>query len=229
VLNIKTGEVVWDLPNCENVFFAGQLAADLSSVEFEHRKIKLRKPDEEESDFEAEGSDEGEMTEKTKLVTEDEGSDDDKIPSDFDEDRLRALTKGIMVIKAVEEEVEPPKVEKEEKEEKKDESKEKKPDDKDADEKDKKEKDKKVLMKFFRAYFPQWRKKISKKRLFWETSIEVKIAPVSSSKEPATLLLDDDKAKTGPVAELKEENPVLITSDNECSILSLIIKGLKGE
>ena len=84
-------------------------------------------------------------------------------------------------------------------------------------------------MKFFRAYFPQWRKKISKKRLFWETSIEVKVAPVSSSKEPATLLLDDDKAKTGPVAELKEENPVLITSDNECSILSLIIKGSKGE
>ena len=58
VLDIKTGKVVWDLPDCENVFFAGQLAASLKSVEFEYRKIKMRKPDESESDFEADNSDE---------------------------------------------------------------------------------------------------------------------------------------------------------------------------
>jgi len=42
VINIKTGESVWDLPDCENVFFAGQLASKLKSVEFSQRKIKLR-------------------------------------------------------------------------------------------------------------------------------------------------------------------------------------------
>lgn len=36
-------------------------------------------------------------------------------------------------------------------------------------------------------------------------------------------------AKKGPAAELKEQNQLSMVSDNECSILALIIKGLKGE
>ena len=187
VLNIKTGEVVWDLPDCENVFFAGQLASKLKSVEFVPRKIKLRKPDESESEFEAEGSDS--EAEACKLVLEDEDTDDEEV--EFDEDGFKKLSKGIMVIKSNEEEVVPPAAEKDK--EKNDEEKgeeDKAGDDKDAGDEEKAEKDKKVLMKFFRAYFPQWRKKVSKKRMFWQTSIEVK-STQTSSKTPDTLLLDD--------------------------------------
>lgn len=40
---------------------------------------------------------------------------------------------------------------------------------------------------------------------------------------------DEGGAKKGPVAELKESNEVLMSSDNDCSILALIVKGLRGD
>lgn len=86
-----------------------------------------------------------------------------------------------MVIKSSEEEVTPQKDEKDEKEEKKEAEADKDAADKDAGDDDKEAKDKKVLMRFFRAYFPQWKKKVSKKRMFWECSIEVKNAGAASS------------------------------------------------
>ena len=227
VLNIKTGEVVWDLPNCEKIFFAGQLASDLKSVEFEYRKIKLRQPDESESDFEADASEGEENTEHVKLVLEDEDSENGDSDAEADPDHFKALTKGIMVVKSSEEEVTPEKKTDEKKEE---EGGDGEKGDKDAGEEEKAEKEKKVLMKFFRVYFPQWRKKVSKKRLFWETSFEIKAATSNAAKAPEALLLTDDAdKKAGPVAELKEENKVLMSSDNDCSILALIVKGLRGD
>lgn len=90
-----------------------------------------------------------------------------------------------MVIKSSEEEVE-----KESKADKKEEDGDK---DKDAGEEEIQAKDKKVKMRFIRAYFPKWRKKVTKKRLFWETSIEVKNSTSSATKQPDNLLLEEDE------------------------------------
>jgi len=94
-------------------------------------------------------------------------------------------------------------------------------------------------MKYFRAFFPQWRHKVNKKRIFYETSIEVK-PPAQQEKKTKEedIIMDDDNedddetkkpVQTGPVAEKFQENELIITSDNGCLILGLIIKGLKGE
>ena len=59
-------------------------------------------------------------------------------------------------------------------------------------------------MKYFRVYFPIWKKKVKENRLIWETSFEVKNAAASTSKSPANLILNDldDGKKKEPVAEL---------------------------
>jgi len=95
-----------------------------------------------------------------------------------------------MVIRSSEEEITPPAPEKDDKKEE-DKEEDKAGEDKDAAGEEKAEKEKKVLMKFFRAYFPQWRKKVSSKRMFWEASFEVKNVQASSAKQPETLLLED--------------------------------------
>ena len=74
VIDFKTGKSVWNMGACEKVFFAGQLASNLKSVRFIKRKIKLRKADEPDSDFDEEASDE-ENAATTKLTCEDEPED----------------------------------------------------------------------------------------------------------------------------------------------------------
>ena len=94
---------------------------------------------------------------------------------------------------------------------------------------------KKVLRRYFRTYFPAW-KGSYKGRLYYEDFIEIK-EPSSTAKAAETLLMteqnDNDMGdlltKKGPTAELKEENQVIYTSDNNCIILAMIIKGLKGD
>ena len=121
--------------------------------------------------------------------------------------------KGIMVIKSSIEKVEKEK-------EKKDDDK---ADDKAAadDKADGENKDKQITKRFFRAYLPKFGKEIQKESLFYETSIELKSTP---SAAPINNL---GTAQTGP--QKVEENETIITSDNNCFILSLIIKGLRGE
>ena len=202
----------------------GANAAELDSVKFEDRIIKMRKEDEEESEFE-EGDEDG-----PKLVLEDEDSEEISDDEEAHEDKMEKLHKGIMVIKSCEEEVkiEAKKDDKEDGEDKKDKGG-------DADD-DEEKKDKKVTRKYFRAYFPQWKHKVTQKRIFYETFIEVKNLSAHAAKDatPGAMLTADgdeeggDKAG-GPKAELIEENETIITTDSQCFILALIIKGLKGE
>ena len=57
VINIQTAEKVWDLPDCEDVFYKGTNAAELDEVEFIDRKIKLRAEDEPETEWESDDED----------------------------------------------------------------------------------------------------------------------------------------------------------------------------
>ena len=107
VIDMSTGKNVWNMGACEKVFFAGQLASKLKSVQFVKRKIKLRKADESESDFEAEHSDEEEAEKQLKLNLEEE--QEDHTEYEKDEDGFKAMSRGILVIKSNEEEVDPEK------------------------------------------------------------------------------------------------------------------------
>ena len=225
VIDIKTGKSVWNMGACEKVFFAGQLASDLKSVQFIKRKIKLRKADEQDSDFEEEASDEENATTTmtTMLTCEDEP--EDKKEYDKDEEGFKALSRGILVVKMSEEEVteeaapEEDKVNDDAADKGEGEGEGKKKDDK----------KKKVLMKVFKAYLPQWRQKIDvEKRKFWETKFEIKNTTTSSSNQATELILDESQ-KNVQAAVKKEQNEVIMTSDNECSILALVVKGMKGE
>ena len=57
--------------------------------------------------------------------------------------------------------------------------------------------EKKVTRKYFRTYFPQWKHKIDKKRLFYETFIEVKNQ--TASKTPDGLLQGEDENEEGEI------------------------------
>ena len=95
VMNFKTGEIVWNIPESEQVFFMGKNAAELEVVEFVDRIKKLRTELEEESeDSEAEW--EKERSEK--------GDDSGSEEGDHEE-LLEKIARGIMVIKSDEREV----------------------------------------------------------------------------------------------------------------------------
>ena len=94
-MNFKTGEIVWNIPESEQVFFMGKNAAELEVVEFVDRIKKLRTELEEESeDSEAEW--EKERSEK--------GDDSGSEEGDHEE-LLEKIARGIMVIKSDEREV----------------------------------------------------------------------------------------------------------------------------
>ena len=97
VIDIKTQELVWELPDCEKVFFKGADVRKLGTVDFEDRFLKMRNEDEEESEFEEPDDEDG-----PKLVLEDEDSEElsEVDEDDIDpEERLESIHKGIMVIK----------------------------------------------------------------------------------------------------------------------------------
>ena len=66
----------------------------------------------------------------------------------------------------------------------------------------------------------------------YETYIEVKASNQNQVAADPLLAMTDDKdpsgKKTKPIAQ-KVENEILVTSDHECMILALIIRGLKGQ
>jgi len=101
VIDIRSQEIVWELPDCERVFFLGVNAASLDTVEFKDRLIKLRSENEEESEWE-DGEEDG-----PSLVLKDEESEEvesedeeDKNDKEKHADRMEKLHRGIMVIKS---------------------------------------------------------------------------------------------------------------------------------
>ena len=104
---------------------------------------------------------------------------------------------------------------------------------KEAEDKEEGEGKKKKAFKFYRAYMPQWRHKVKKKRCVWETSIEVKPAAASTKAAQPVIAATDEFGETpmGQAAQLPmvEENEMLCTSDHTGAILALIIKGIKGD
>jgi len=63
------------------------------------------------------------------------------------------------------------------------------------------EKEKKVTRKYFRTYFPQWKHKIDKKRLYYETFIEVK---TQTAPKTEGMFLGDDEDEEGEKKKTKE-------------------------
>lgn len=171
VIDLRTSEKVWSLPDCEQVFYKGTNAADLDLVNFEDRKIKLRTDEEPETEWESEDED------GPRLVLE-ENPEEEEPDSDEAEDHtdlMQQIHKGIMVIKSVEEEVvikpETPKGEDKKEDDAEEAKGEAKPEGEDAEA----VKDKKVLRKFLRAYYPKWKgEPDQKKRLFYETFVDLK-------------------------------------------------------
>ena len=93
VFDLKKQEIVWELPDCENILFSGKNAQELDMVAYKERIVKLRLDEESSSEDEAEHSDEG-------IQIRDEDSED----IDSDGGNLERCHKGILVIKTSEEE-----------------------------------------------------------------------------------------------------------------------------
>lgn len=79
VIDLANKKLIWELPNCETVFFLGQDSLELNDVDFKDRKEKLRAPDEEQSEFE-DGDEDG-----PRLVLDDDADTEDDELSDGDE------------------------------------------------------------------------------------------------------------------------------------------------
>lgn len=190
-------------------------------IEFVDRKVKLRGKD--DTTYEEEGDDyinlEEESVQKVRDYSEDEN-----------EMKFNDLHRGIMVVKS----------EFKEEDIKKDKDDEDKKDDAGAADgaaEDGEKQSKTQWVRYFRAYLPQWLKDHDEKRLVYEQKIDVKMAAVLTD-DAATKKLsleDDDEinlevaVKKGKKAEQLEENQYLITSDNTCRIMCMIIKGIQGD
>ena len=100
VLDFKSGEIVWHLPDCEKVFFAGKNAADCGMMAFVDRTKKLREKGDEEAEM-SEESDALSLHDEADEDVSDCDSDDEKHYEDF----MGKIHKGIMVVKSSQEEV----------------------------------------------------------------------------------------------------------------------------
>ena len=102
VLDIKTQKIVWELPDCEQVFFKGKDAIDMPTLTYVDRQIKHREVDEpepsdEDTDKDADSSDGG----APPLNLEDAEKEDIESGSDDEhEGFIEKCYKGIMVIKS---------------------------------------------------------------------------------------------------------------------------------
>jgi hypothetical protein len=162
VINIRSQKKVWNLPDCERVFFRGSDASGKDIIDFTDRKVKLRGKDEENHDEKGD--------EYIKLVEEDVQKVKD-YGEDENDQKISDLHRGILVIKSEYKEIENT-PEKDKDEDKKKEA-DKKDDDAAGDDEEKKSKTQ--MVRFIRAYLPQWLKPHDEKRCVYETKLDVKM------------------------------------------------------
>ena len=146
-------------------------------VDYKERLVKLRLDEESSSEDENVDSEE-----EIKIVDEDS---EDMNSDDEGMEALQSRHNGILVIKTTEEEevVEAP-------------AKEGEAEAKEAEDKEEGNEKKKKTFKYYRCYMPQWRHKVKKKRLVWETSIEVKPAAASMKAAEPVMAAPDDFGET---------------------------------